>query len=422
MMDIPGIPFPVPDALDEVAELDDMMTVFAAQRLRRIDVLRHETLEDAERAGRELTEVVERGLRLELAARLRITEHAAGELIRLSDAVMHRYPAVMDSFERARMTQQHVQALVDAFDQLETHLRDGLLADAIGLAESQPVGAFRRGLRRMIDAARAVTLEERHEQAVQHRRMHVEPADDAMAWVMLLMPSVEAQAIHARATAQAKALLAEPGETRTLDQARLDVICDLLIDGDTTYHPSEVRGIRATVVVTVPALALLAEDDRARDAAGLAPAVVEGIGPIPLARAKELCGGAAGWMRVLTHPETGAVLSVGRRQYRPPAALTKIAKWRADRCMAPGCGIPSSRCEIDHTLAWEHGGSTSLTNLAPLCKGHHTVKHHGGWQVRQAPDGGGALEWTSPSGRRYVVEPERRIPTFRPSHAGDAPF
>ena len=207
-----------------------------------------------------------------------------------------------------------------------------------------------------------------------------------------------------------------------MDQLRADVLSDLLIEGDTTVHPVEARGIRATVAVTVPALTLLAESDSARAAAGLAPAVVEGVGPVPLDRARELCGGADGWMRILTHPETGMVLSVGRTQYRPPPMLRKLVRWRADRCMAPGCGIPASRCEIDHTVAWEHGGETALDNLAPLCKGHHTVKHHGGWRVRQLPDTGGALEWTSPAGRRYVVQPERRVPVFRPADAADAPF
>ena len=243
-----------------------------------------------------------------------------------------------------------------------------------------------------------------------------------MAWVHLHVPAVEARAIHARATAIAKTIVAQDGETRTLDQARADVACDLLIEGRTDLHPAETRGIRASVVVTVPALALLAETDAERDAAGLEPAVVEGVGPIPIERARDLCGDADGWMRILTHPETGAVLSVGRDLYRTPPALRRLVTWRAGRCMGPGCGMAASRCELDHTVAWEDGGTTSLDNLAPICRGHHRVKHHGGWQVRQLPDSGGALEWTSPAGRRYVVEPERPVPVFRPSTHDDAPF
>ena len=151
------------------------------------------------------------------------------------------------------------------------------------------------------------------------------------------------------------------------------------------------------------------------------PPVVEGIGPIPLDRARELCGGADGWTRVLTHPETGMVLSVGREKYRPPPGLRRLVRWRADRCMAPGCSVPASRCEIDHNVAWEHGGHTSLDNHCPLCKGHHLVKHHGGWTVQQLPGGGGAIEWTSPARRRYVVHPERRVPTFTTTAAQRTP-
>ena len=412
----------VPDALDLVVEVADMMAVFAAQRLVRVDAMRREALEDAARHGRELTDVIERSVRLELAAGLRITEHAAGELIRQAEALVHRYPGVLASLGHAGTTQRHAEVLVEGLDPLEPGVRDALLPQALELAETQPLGTFRRKLRKLIENARSVTLAERHEAAVAGRRCAVEQAGDAMAWVGLFVPAVEAQAIYERATAMAKVIVAREGETRTLDQVRADVMCDLLIEGRTDLHPDEVRGIRATVAVTVPALALLTGDDADRAAAGSEPAVVEGIGPIPFATARELCGGSDGWMRVLTHPETGAVLSVGRDLYRPPASLRRLVAWRADRCMAPGCGMPASRCEIDHTVAWEDGGTTSLGNLAPICRGHHRVKHHGGWQVRQVPDSGGALEWTSPAGRRYVVEPERKVPVFHATAHADPPF
>ncbi|HWL76095.1 HNH endonuclease signature motif containing protein [Microbacterium sp.] len=433
---------PVSDAMDRVRETGDVVTMFAAEYFVTVDRARREALEDAARFGRELTGVVERGIRLELAAGMRITEHAAGDLIRRAEALVHRYPDALESLSRARMTVAHAEYLVDRLDELEPAVRDGLVAEAVALAEELPVGAFRRALRKLIEVHRSVTLAERHEAAVVRRRVVVEHVDDGMAWLSAYIPAVEAHAIYGRLTAIAKAIKAHdeaaatprqdatsrdcdaapPDEDRTIDQLRADVLSDLLIEGDTIVHPVEARGIRATVAVTVPALALLAESDSARAAQGLAPAVVEGVGPIPLDRARELCGSADGWMRILTHPETGMVLSVGRSQYRPPPMLRKLVRWRADRCMAPGCGIPASRCELDHTVAWEHGGETSLDNLAPLCKGHHTVKHHGGWRVRQLPDTGGALEWTSPAGRRYVVQPERRVPVFRPADAADAPF
>ncbi|NYE21280.1 HNH endonuclease signature motif containing protein [Microbacterium immunditiarum] len=418
---------PISEAMECVRVAGDMVTMFAAEQSYRVDEARREALEDAARDGRGLTGVVERRIRLELAAGMRVTERAAGDLIRRAEALVHRYPGAWESLSRARMTVAHAEYLVDRLDECEPAVRDALAVEAVALAEEYPVGVFRRALRKLIEMHRSVTLAQRHEVAVGRRRVVVEHADDGMAWLSAYLPAVEAHAIYGRVTAIAKAIKA-PGEdaaaieeTRTIGQLRADVLADLLIEGDTTLHPVEARGIRATVAVTVPALTLLADTDADRAAAGLAPAVVEG-GPIPLEKARELCGGADGWMRVLTHPETGMVLSVGRSQYRPPPMLRKLVRWRADRCMAPGCGIPASRCEIDHTIAWEHGGETSLDNLAPLCKGHHTVKHRGGWRVRQVPDSGGALEWTSPAGRTYVVQPERRVPVFRPTDTATAPF
>ncbi|WP_349425761.1 DUF222 domain-containing protein [Microbacterium sp. LWS13-1.2] len=419
----PDIPYQVfPDELDLVVEAATMMTVLAAQRLERIDAMRREALRDATRNGRVLTEVVERGVRLELAAALRITEHAAGELLTFAEAMVHSYPAVLVSMERAQITEVHAQILVAAVNELEPEFRAQVLESGIVLAESEAVGTFRRKLRTLIDKVRSATLTERYERAVTRRRIAVEPDDGGMGWLHVYAPMVAIHAAVSRVTAMAKAMKVRDGETRTLDQVRADVVLDLLIDGATEIHPDHARGARATVFVTTPVLALLHDSDASRAAAGIDPPVVEGIGPIPLPVARELAGGASGWTRVLTHPETGMVLSVGRDQYRPPPALQKLVKWRADRCMGPGCGMPASRCDVDHNVDWALGGHTELTNLAPLCEGHHTVRHHTDWSIEQVPGSGGAIRWTSPSGRHYLVKPERAVPVFRSTESSDAPF
>lgn len=446
-----------PDSVDLVVEVATMMSVFAGQRLRRVDAMRREALADAAVRGFTAADVVERGVRLELAAALLITEHVADALLARAEALVHRYPRVLEVLEGGCTTEAHADFFVAAMAPVEPEFREPITDHAIVLMQTEALGTFRRSLRRLIATARAKTLEERHSEALAQRRVVVEEADDGMAWLSAFLPAVEARAIHGRLTAMAK-IIAEGSVTpvsgdpdaaaavadavaatatdvssigtgaaaasttggdafaRTLDQIRADVFADLLIEGDTRTVPPAARGLRATVAVTVPALSLLGGDT----AGDGEPAVVEGIGPIPMSRARELCGGDARWMRVLTHPETGIVLSVGRDQYSPPPELRKLVKWRADRCMAPGCGMPASRCEIDHSIAWQHGGTTSLWNLAPLCKGHHIVKHHSGWIVRQLE--GGALEWTSPAGRRYVVRPLRRVPVFRPSEGAPAPF
>ncbi|MEF2256379.1 DUF222 domain-containing protein, partial [Microbacterium schleiferi] len=237
---------------------------------------------------------------------------------------------------------RHAEILVDDLDVLDPVVAARLVGRALGLAESLPVGSFRRALGRLIDRETAPTLTERHQVAVRGRRIVVEAAGDSMSWVHALVPSVEAHAIFGRVTQKAVVIRdhdrgttrggeREGAGERSLDEIRADVFCDLLIDGTVAQHPEQARGIRATVVVTVPALALLGVEGVTD------PAEVEGVGPIPIETARELAGGASGWMRVLSHPETGAVISVGRTKYRPPPELAKLVTWRADRCMGPGC-------------------------------------------------------------------------------------
>lgn len=400
---------PPPDAVDLVVEVESMLGVFAAQRLERVDAMRREALTDATRQGFASTDVIERGIRLELAAALRVTERAAAALLTRAEALVWRFPEMLEVLGGGRTSERHVEVFVDAMTDLEPEFQAKVVPRAVAMAQVEAVGTFRRSLARLVDTVRARTLTQRHEEALSRRRVQVEAAEDGMAWLTAFLPAVEARAIHSRVTAMAKAIGANAGETRTLDQIRADVVGDLLIEGDAEAVAPSARGIRASVVVTVPVLALLSDENTT----GAEPAMVEGVGPIPHARARELCGGSADWMRVLTHPESGMVLSVGRDKYRPPPELRKLVRWRADRCMAPGCGISASRCEIDHSIAWEHGGTTALWNLCPLCKGHHRVKHHGRWTVSQIPGSGGALEWVSPTGRTYQVEPERRVPVFR---------
>ena len=393
-----------------------MVSVFAAQRYARVDAMRRELVAQARGFGAGEVELVERSIRLELAAAMRVTEYAAGRLIVVAEALVRSYPRALSALGSGRITEKHAEVLVDMLGELPVADAAALADDAVALAEVEPVSTFRRKLRDLVAAAQADSLEDRYARAVAGRRIAVEPGVDGMGDLWVHAPLVELRAIEGRVTAMGKAIKTA-GDERTLDQIRADVVCDLLIDGTTEVMPAVVSGIRAQVVVTVPVLSLL---DEARGDSGDLP-VVEGVGPIPVSRARELCGGDGTWMRVLTHPETGMVLSVGRDRYAPTAALRRLVKWRADRCMAPGCVMPASRCEVDHQVRWVDGGETGIENNTPFCKGHHLIKDNTAWRVRQVPGSGGVIEWTSPTGRRYLVTPERRVPVFTASAPADDP-
>ena len=93
-----------------------------------------------------------------------------------------------------------------------------------------------------------------------------------------------------------------------------------------------------------------------------------------------------------------------RRQsagYRPPPRLQHLVRVRQQLCAFPGCGRAARRCDLDHTIAYHHGGRTCECNLAPLCRKHHQAKQTPGWALDQPQPG--TMTWTTPSGRRYTT-------------------
>jgi len=287
-----------------------------------------------------------------------------------------------------------------------------------------------------------------------------------MAWLTAHLPAPFAHAAHDRLTSTATRLRAD-GKARTVGQLRADVLADLLLDdgaldvgADSMLPRSDVmppdgtgstgstgstgkgiepdrtggprparpvgslapvaRAIRPRVNVTVPVLSLLGVVD--------APASLDGRVPIDAETARALCAHAPSFRRILTDPETGAVLSVGRSAYQAPADLKAVLAERDTTCRFLGCTRPVARTDLDHTVAWADGGTTDVENLAHLCRRHHVVKHQTRWRAEQQGDG--ALRWTSPTGRVRHTAPEpvestrHRAPpsAAAPADPGPPPF
>ncbi|MGI8458420.1 MAG: DUF222 domain-containing protein, partial [Propionibacteriaceae bacterium] len=147
--------------------------------------------------------------------------------------------------------------------------------------------------------------------------------------------------------------------------------------------------------ITVGADTLLHHSDQ--------PGHLDGFGPIDASLARRLAHDRhAVWRRILTDPESGAVLDVGQTTYRPPAALHRHVRARDRTCRFPGCLGDAHRCQQDHTVPYAAGGPTADHNLGELCVHHHQLKHHAGWHLSQPEPG--TFTWTTPTGARYTVE------------------
>lgn len=155
------------------------------------------------------------------------------------------------------------------------------------------------------------------------------------------------------------------------------------------------RPITISVAVDLPTLLGLAEN----------PGQLAGYGAIPASVARKLAAEGS-WQRFISDPTTGNLLDFGREKYLPPQELVDYLLARDRTCRFPGCRRSGQLSDIDHAQSWETGGETNPANLGLLCRRHHRMKTHGGWNLKSNPDG--SCLWSSPKGKQYFV-PARPI-------------
>ena len=104
---------------------------------------------------------------------------------------------------------------------------------------------------------------------------------------------------------------------------------------------------------------------------------------------------------VMRHDEDGRLVEIGARTRTIPPALRRALHHRDRSCRFPGCGV--SNGQGHHLRHWAHGGPTTLSNLALLCRRHHRAVHEEGFQVARGPDG--TLRFRRPDGRSLPEVP-----------------
>lgn len=411
-------------------------------------------------------ELAQRALVADLATTLHLGETATGSLVDHARTLTELAPRTLAAVSAGTCSWRHATILARQVADLAPLAARAVESAVLGSARATTPAQFARAVRRARETAHPVPIEVRHADAVASRNVWVEPGRDGMAWLTAHLPAVFAHAVYDRLS-HASGQLTGAGDSRTTAQLRADVLTDLLLDDGTLDLPAAAfadahtdhvpdaadppmptpmptplaahvptsaptlvsmgslaplaRSIRPRVTVTVPVLTLLGLSD--------APATLDGHTPIDADTARALCAHAPSFRRILTHPETGVVLSAGRSTYSPPADLKAVLAERDATCRFPGCTRPAHRTDVDHTVSWADGGQTSAANLAHLCRRHHVLKHQTRWTVRQLPGPpdadpaglGGVLEWTSPTGRTHRTTPAAQ-PTATIHHSPQPPF
>jgi hypothetical protein len=395
---------PLEAAIDRTLELRRRQAALVAQEQRELADLALRTRRMLP-AGAKPAEVdlAMRSLTAELAVLHRVSDRTMAARLDEAETLVTEFPETLECFERGRIQYGHVRTIVEhglAIRDADARARYELAV--LERAESITPGRLRRFAQLTATRMAEGAFEERHRQARQERRVSVIELGDGMSQLVQTLPTVLAEGVWDRLTQQAKAI-ALTGDPCSFDQLRSDLVTELLLTGQPSGDPDAPHaagvGIRAEVSVVVPLLTLLGQSDE--------PATITGKGPIDLETARALAGDATQWLRILTDPVTDLVLSADN--YRPSKALRRYLEARDGRCRFPSCNRSARRSDIDHTVAWEDGGTTTPENLEVLCRGHHTLKHYRAkhrppWKVRQT--GSGELEWTTPSGRVVTDRPD----------------
>ena len=325
----------------------------------------------------------ERAAVADLAVRLGLAEQTVRAQAEQARVLLLCAPRVWSGFRDGDIPAPNARIVADLAATLPATawvaFEDAIFEAASSLAPARFRGRARAARERVQPEAAA----ELHRRTAEQRRVWVEHDIDGMSWLTAYLPSTVAQRAMAHLDRVAHSLVSAPDESRTLAQLRADVAGDLLagVLGGKGSH------VGVTVGVMVPVLTLLGLSEK--------PGTLEGYGPIDADTARELAGHAPSFIRILTDPITGTILDVDRSTYRVPADLKRWLQMRDETCTFTGCGRRAADCDLDHTIAWKQGGTTSAGNLSHLCRNHHRLKHHSRWKVEHLP---GGITWTSPTG------------------------
>ncbi len=366
--------------------------------------------------------------REDVATALRLSPTTAQNRIDVARVLVGHLPNTISALASGEISAAHATVIAK---ETATAIRNGLSDEgvfrveqaALAHAEFHTPGQVANKVKTTIAKFSPEDFEEIVERARDSRRVSCYPEADGMATVVAILPAEDAQMVmksieafiikrnqeeesctcnlksgfsqgcvfHSREDAVEWSLL-------SADMKRADALTTIashaLASIGDVVRPHR-RPVAVSVAVDLPTVLGLADN----------PGQLSGYGAIPASVARKLAADGA-WQRFISDPITGNLLDFGREKYIPPQELVDFLLARDRICRFPGCGRSGQLADIDHAQSWESGGETNPANLGLLCRRHHRMKTHGGWNLTSNSDG--SCLWRSPQGKEFFV-PARPI-------------
>jgi hypothetical protein len=346
--------------------------------------------------------------REDISTALRLAPTTAQSRIDVARTLVNYLPNTCSALATGEISPAHATVIAK---ETAAAIRDGLPESAIFEIEQRAIahaefhtpGQVANQVRTTIARISPETFEEVVARARDTRKVSCYTESDGISTIVAILPAADAQIVMNSIESFIRAANAEQGtdaksDPRSSDMKRADAltaIASAFLSNTSEIVTPHRRPISVNVTIDLPTLLGLAEN----------PGQLAGYGAIPASVARELAADGK-WKRFITDPQTGNLLDYGRQSYEPPQALIDFLIARDRTCRFPGCRRSAALSDIDHAQSWETGGHTSPDNLGALCRRHHRLKTHDGWNVESRADG--SCTWTSPLGKIYLT-PARPI-------------
>jgi hypothetical protein len=142
---------------------------------------------------------------------------------------------------------------------------------------------------------------------------------------------------------------------------------------------------------------------------------IPGVGPVPVEYARGLLGTALVELFITDGVDVSTVYSAGRHI---PRRVYSALMQRDPTCVVPGCDARLG-LENDHwVVEFAKGGLASMDNVARVCRHHHQLRTHRGFQLLGGP---GKWRWVPPEDPVVPTRPKKGRRTKAPPPPGADP-
>jgi len=177
----------------------------------------------------------------EVGSALNLPHMSAMALVSESNTLCTVNRSTHAQLSRGVISYRHAQRIMEEVQSVPTAEAPRFEVELIQLAQARTCAQFTARARRLRESRWPETITTRHRQALELRRVSLDPKPDGMAELSALVAAEKGQAIFNTLTAAARTARAA-GDERTLDQLRTDVFTSLVMSGSPSSSPRPSRG------------------------------------------------------------------------------------------------------------------------------------------------------------------------------------